>query len=216
MLTKESLKLYDKVVINNNSSKSLKLLGFGLAEVVFFLFAIALFFGVLNYFNIISLSTLYPKYFGFLPQKQSLSQTKPNSVAKYFCPAPIRPCDGKMVFRNNSYVGIAFKLSNADPILAAISGDLIYRDKNATQSSVRDTAIIVGKTGETKGYTALYDFLGAKIGDKLTRIVLAQDKIGIATAGSYLKDPQYKGINLIFRIHNPQGSILRLVPSDFQ
>lgn len=45
----------------------------GLFEIFFVIVAIVLFFGILNFFNIISLSTIYPKQLGWLPHKSSLN-----------------------------------------------------------------------------------------------------------------------------------------------
>ena len=61
---------------NQNTKGSLAFLSAGLFEVFFILITLAVIFGVLNYFNILSLSTLYPKQFGFLPHQQVLNQNK--------------------------------------------------------------------------------------------------------------------------------------------
>lgn len=55
----------------NNTKKSSKLVKAGIFEILFVAIVLVLLFGILNYFNILSISTLWPKYFGFLPQRLS-------------------------------------------------------------------------------------------------------------------------------------------------
>lgn len=52
------------------SPKSLALLKVGMIEIFFFGIVIILFFGLLNYFNILPLSKIFPNQLGFLPQRQ--------------------------------------------------------------------------------------------------------------------------------------------------
>lgn len=63
---------------NKGWLKALAFLEIGGFELIFVLVVLVLFFGTLNYFNILSLSTLYPNYFGLLPHRP-LQQTLPNS-----------------------------------------------------------------------------------------------------------------------------------------
>ncbi|HKC14543.1 MAG TPA: hypothetical protein VKC89_01085 [Patescibacteria group bacterium] len=61
---------------------------FGVAAIALLVLGVILFFGVLNYFNIISLSSLYPNQFGSLPHKISYEQyakshfPKPQELSK--------------------------------------------------------------------------------------------------------------------------------------
>lgn len=185
---------------------------------IFLLLAgIILIFGIVNYLNILSLSILYPKYFGFLPHKQTSLQANPNytpAVAKYFCPAPIHPCQGKEIFKDNRSIGLGFKVDNDGPIFAIIPGELSY-DEISSEAAMM-TATIAGK-GNAKGYLATYNFVGKKTGDKDIREVLGGELAGTALSGSFvLKKPEYRGINLIFKLQDQNGRVVPLTPSDFQ
>lgn len=60
------------ILRNQNRKKRLATLEVGLFEVSFVLIIIIVLFGTLNYFNILSLSKLYPNQFGFLPHQKIL------------------------------------------------------------------------------------------------------------------------------------------------
>jgi len=69
------------ILKNQDRKKKFAFLEVGLFEISFVLIIIILFFGILNYFNILSLSKLYPNTFGFLPHQTTLSTTyKPAST----------------------------------------------------------------------------------------------------------------------------------------
>lgn len=57
------------ILKEQDGKKKLAFLEVGLFEISFVLIVIIVFFGLLNYFNILSLSKLYPDTFGFLPHK---------------------------------------------------------------------------------------------------------------------------------------------------
>jgi len=59
-----------------NKLKSLALLKVGFFEVFFVLLVLVLFFGVLNFFNILSLSKIYPNQLGWLPHQQPTAQNQ--------------------------------------------------------------------------------------------------------------------------------------------
>ncbi|HEX7042079.1 MAG TPA: hypothetical protein VF189_02425 [Patescibacteria group bacterium] len=63
-----------------NKMKGLLLFEVGLLEVVFVLLLLGLVFGVLNYFNILKISSVIPQL-SFLPHRQSLSQENPPNTA---------------------------------------------------------------------------------------------------------------------------------------
>ncbi len=75
------------ILRNQNRKKRLAFLEVGLFEISFVLIFIVVIFGTLNYFNILSLSTLYPNQLGFLPRKQ-LTNTKINQKAAVSMPTP--------------------------------------------------------------------------------------------------------------------------------
>ena len=80
-----------EILKKQDRKKRFALLEIGLFEISFVLIIIITFFGLLNYFNILSLSTLYPNQLAFLPhQDQKINKqaavSTPNSKSS---PAPI-------------------------------------------------------------------------------------------------------------------------------
>lgn len=195
--------------------------------ILLLVFCIIIFFELLNYFNIISLSALYPKLFGFLPhrttQSSGLNSNSSNSSVvtlpiKIVCPAPISPCTGKDMFRNNAYAGIGFTVKNGYPISAAIPGTITFRDRNATKGSIfflPDDVYILG-SGNAKNYVAVYDFIGDKLGKNFIDNVLQGQPIATASPGSLIDFQDSKRVNLIFRIQDLNGRVLPLSSSNFQ
>lgn len=59
------------------ASKPLAFIRFGLIEIIFVVTVLALFFGTLNYFNILSISKLNPQLFGRLPHKPYIVNVSP-------------------------------------------------------------------------------------------------------------------------------------------
>lgn len=204
-----------------NSTKS------GLLGISELILGVLIIFFVLNYFNILSLSNIYPGIFGYLPHRtvsrSNLSQNTPNSSSNtpaitLTCPTLIHPCQGKDMLKNGIYSGIGFTVQKDNPIFAAISGDITYKDKNASQSSIPpipDDAYILG-TGNDKGYIAIYDFVGQKLGNELRKSLSAGDPIAIASTGGLIDFQDSKRINLIFRLQSVNGNIIPLSASDFK
>lgn len=81
-----------------------------------------LIFGILNYFNILSISELYPKYLSFLPRKI----VSPNqSNLQLFCPSLREFCQkGEGVVKDGNYIGFGGKLASGSAIFAAFDGVL--------------------------------------------------------------------------------------------
>ena len=91
-------------------------------EVLFVGVVLILLFGILNYFNILSLSSLYPQL-GFLPQK-NMSQTI-STLNKLSCPSLKEFCQkGKSIIKDGKYIGFGGKLASASAIFAAFDGIL--------------------------------------------------------------------------------------------
>ncbi len=65
------------ILKKQNRKKKFALLEIGLFEISFVLIIIIVLFGLLNYFNILSLSTLYPNQLGFLPHQQITGKQLP-------------------------------------------------------------------------------------------------------------------------------------------
>ncbi len=69
------------ILKSQNRKRRLVFLEVGLFEISFVLIFIVVIFGTLNYFNILSLSALYPNQLGFLPhQATSSNLNKPNAT----------------------------------------------------------------------------------------------------------------------------------------
>ena len=91
-------------------------------EVLFVGIVLILLFGILNYFNILSLSSLYPQL-GFLPQK-NVSQTI-STLNKLSCPSLKEFCQkGESIIKDGKYIGFGGKLASASAIFAAFDGIL--------------------------------------------------------------------------------------------
>jgi len=111
---------------NGTGKNLLKVIPFlqaGIFEVLFVGVVLVLLFGILNYFNILSLSTLYPKQLGFLPQNQ-VSPTI-SSLNRLSCPSLKEFCEkGQGIFKDGQYVGLGYSLSSENAIFAAFDGNL--------------------------------------------------------------------------------------------
>lgn len=105
---------YDEVVANNKSA--LKILG---PEIIGLLLVFAVILGVLNYFNILSLSRLYPQYFASLPHqafKESVQTPVQEPIFVLKCPVPLEFCNSaeKVTYKGNP--GLGYKLPDNTPI----------------------------------------------------------------------------------------------------
>lgn len=97
-----------------NGKSPLKILG---PEVIGLLALFILILGILNYFNILSLSRLYPDKFASLPHQTPKSVQKiPTPVLTLKCPVPQELCDAAevIVYKNNP--ALAYKLPDDTPI----------------------------------------------------------------------------------------------------
>lgn len=110
------------MALKNESKKgiaSIALLEVGLFEIGFVVVVIALILGVLNYFNIISLSQLYPDKLGFLPHqpfKESVQTPVQEPIFVLKCPVPLEFCNSaeKVTYKGNP--GLAYKLPDKTTI----------------------------------------------------------------------------------------------------
>lgn len=189
---------------NNKSSNSLKILGFGIAEVVFFALAIALFFGILNYFNILSLSQIYPNLFGSLPHqpfKESV-QTPQGSIQelKLSCPVEKEFCDkGVKVYDGNKFLGVGYKLPLGKKIFAVIPGTAVFGGaEDKSKDIVSHSKIVIGGIGLSQGYMATYEYFGLpKIENTQIRSVSSSEELGTVWGGSFPDKPPFDGINVL-------------------
>ncbi|MBU1000509.1 hypothetical protein KKE78_03900 [Patescibacteria group bacterium] len=166
----------------------------------------------LNYFNILSPSSLFPKYFSFLPH-QSLSQKAKNpAVASkpakpvLSCPVPENFCaQPRMIENNGNYYALGFNLPQGTPLLAAFSGKVENEPKisNHPLLYLRDN----------KGNEAVYSFYGT------TTIPLGNTvSVGteIAKIGEGLFPPvaPFIGLNATFSLKKA-GAFQKVSPEDF-
>lgn len=60
----------------SNNHKPLKIIKALILTITFSILILALYFGIMNYLNILPISQLYPKQFGFLPHQYSYDMPK--------------------------------------------------------------------------------------------------------------------------------------------
>lgn len=103
----------------------------GIFEIIFVGVVLILLFGILNYFNILSLSELYPQL-GFLPKKMDqtseVTSTQRNTNVlpiKLSCPSVPEFCQAENgIVKDGNYIGFGSKLASGSAILAAFDGIL--------------------------------------------------------------------------------------------
>ena len=105
-----------------NKLGALAFLEVGIFEIFFVGVVLILLFGTLNYFNILSLSALYPQL-GFLPQNQVSPTISP--LNQLSCPSLKEFCQkGEGVVKDGKYIGFGGKLASGSTIFAAFDGVL--------------------------------------------------------------------------------------------
>ena len=105
-----------------NKLGALAFLEVGIFEIFFVGVVLILLFGTLNYFNILSLSALYPQL-SFLPQKKVPPTI--STLHQLSCPSLKEFCQkGEGVVKDGKYIGFGGKLASASAIFAAFDGIL--------------------------------------------------------------------------------------------
>lgn len=111
-----------------NGKSSLKILGLGIAEVIGLLTVFALILGVLNYFNILSLSRLYPSLFGSLPQQNRSSVPTPTPLTSIPCPVDPQFCStGRLIattFGKTKFYALAYTLPTNTNLKTVFQGTI--------------------------------------------------------------------------------------------
>ena len=187
------------------SSKN-SLLKAGVFEIVFVVLAIALFFGILNYFNIISLSTLYPNQFGSLPHQtlpKTPQKTPPPQSITFSCPVAKEFCSsGKEIYDGKTFLGIGYNLPVGTKIYAAISGNIIFGGAEDKERKILSHAkIVIGGTGENQGYSVRYDYFGLPISqNENLKQITRRDELGAVWGGNFPKEEPFNGINVLIKI----------------
>ncbi len=195
---------------NNKFSNPLKILGFGIAEVIFFLFVTALFFGVLNYFNILSLSQIYPNLFGSLPQKSSqktLPISKPTLLTSI--PCPINDCSNGRIIATTSgkvkWYGLIYTVPPNTNVKAVFQGTV--DEGAATGGSIKVHPFLKLLKDNRSQIKAEYEFFGLAISpwkdnDRQhgLKIFNTGDLIGFVGEDHFPKKEPLNGANLILSI----------------
>ena len=125
-----------------------------LFEILFVILVLVLVFGILNYFNILRLSEIFPNYLGFLPRKEvptGTSQQLNNVTIKQLkipCPSVKEFCEKGQGIVKDQYVGFGYRLSSGSAIFAAFDG-------NVTATFSAYPIDVNGKTTQEK-FKALY------------------------------------------------------------
>lgn len=193
--------------------KSLALLELGIFEVVFVGIVIAFILMVLNFFNIISLSTLYPDKLGFLPHRpisQTAQTREGTSGAFLVCPVKSDPCEGEQVMANGKYIGMGFAVPGDFGFYAAIPGTAIFKSENVEGSA---NHVNIGGSGVALGYEAIYDYIGPPSSTPSATVVQG-DLLGRVENGA-LTQGKNGNINLLFKFLGPNGANIELKSSDF-
>ncbi len=166
-------------------------------------------FFVLNYFNVISLSLLYPKYFGSLPH-QSLNLPRiGSSINILSCPIGATPCGGKQLIVNGKYYGFGFQVPTGMTLRAVFTGTAVFKPEKEGASHIN----ITGK-GDATGYEAVYDYFGSSSDSAQFKVMdVSQDEF-MNRIGNGTFDQN--GTNLIFRLLDKNGKDVELKPIDFR
>lgn len=111
----------------------------GIFTIAFVGIILVLLFLVLNYFNVLRLSEIFPNYLGFLPHKEVSNGTSQqsqqpaqstgglNNVSplKISCPSVKEFCEkGQGIVKDGKYIGFGYKLASGSAIFATFDGNL--------------------------------------------------------------------------------------------
>lgn len=161
---------------------------------------------LLNYFNILPLSSKLPKIFSFLPHKEIIQKTvSPKRVNATFiftlsCPLAKNLCaTGKDLNQGTAFSGIIFNIPEGTPILSAFDGKVVEHPKVVERSDTQPLIYI----RSVDNHTAIYSYYGitsVKIGDQ----VKSGAQIGTISKGSFPVAPLIDN-NFLFSLRNLKG-----------
>lgn len=205
----------------NNTSSSENIKGI-LAALFFSTLLLVVVFVILNYFNILSLSSLYPKQLSFLPHRPIVDKTtiinkKPSKLV-IKCPVPKEYCDkGKEIVYQGQNLGLGFLLPKDTVIKAAFAGEVEIGSASGGKLKVKKhpTADLYGKE-DFNGYIASYDLFGILAVTSDDKTITKGDTIGAITEGSYPEEEPFGGVNLIFYITRGNSNNPPISLSEFE
>lgn len=184
----------------------------------------------LNYFNILSLSALSPKLFGFLPHRpiaeKQTGKNKPvaNGIITIGCPVPKEFCSqGKIITYQGKLVGMGFTLPKGTAVLAAFKGTVSEGSRGGGTIKIKNHPVrwLEGQ-GDLAGYIAAYDFFAETVPSYLpdggVKVFSQNEKLGTITSDSYPAGEPFASVNLIFTINqgNKYGEPLPFEKVKFQ
>lgn len=171
-----------------DNKSPLKLLS---SEIIGLLAIFVIILGGLNYFNILSLSQLYPNQFSSLPH-QTPKITLACPVDKNFCSS------GREILERSTFLGLGYDIKYSN-IYAVISGKVDFSSVNDKQN-LNHARIILTGLGKDEGYVATYDYSGLTLIGRLKSPIKSGDKITEFYGSGYLQKNQRHGINLIIKV----------------
>lgn len=184
---------------------------------------LVLIFGILNYFNLISISKLYPNVFGLLPHQpfphtQEMQPTSPATDLQNLvlpCPLQLDPCPVSERIPTSvddpNFQGLGYsKIASDTAVIAVFDGTYQSLEQKMPTGLLRTSISIFDAKGIRQ---ATYIFQGLRIKSGSGQISKgdAIGKLGQDTVG---KRGYYKEYNLIFSLQDIQNNLyLRLEPS---
>lgn len=212
ILDKPQTNPYDKFRRKMNSTKS------GIFGILGLILGVLVIFFVLNYFNILSLSALYPNKFNWLPKQTTINRNfNIQKVKTLTCPVDSNCNSGEVVYISKTippFYGIGYaKLPAGTKLLAMIPGSVAQGVSIGKNNSNN----IITITNKSLGIEADYSFIGtssAFLNNKST--VEQSDQIGILL-GPVMETPSLqKNYMLIVSVQNLKINEFLKLKSNFE
>ncbi len=195
----------------------------GLLGILGLIVGILLIFGVLNYFNILSLSRIYPNLFGSLPHKSlSTAQTTvPKEPVTIGCPVEENFCKNAQILyfpHTKAYQGLGWNLPKGSPIKAVFDGKLSKDDISGPRGYFR--AVLL-RSNDGK-YEARYIFIpnnqtisGEELKKFQAGVSVRKGDVLDQVSDKYLQNFGFPNISLQFYIVEKMKNVsLNLKPGD--
>ena len=203
-----------QVQSNKGKSALLEEVEFGFGGIILGLIAFLLLLFTLNYFNILSLSTLFPEQLGFLPHRIITEQTSPRQKPKITtptpapkltlsCPLPKEFCSKGKVVDQTEFYAVYFTLPKNTPIYTAISGTLT--DQPITEGRPNNEPLLYLR--DTNNNEVIYSYFGtvqATFPSKLNSNI----QIGAIGDGTFPPFLSLGGANFLFSVKK-DGKFIR-------
>lgn len=191
---------------------------FGFGGLILGLLAFLLLLFTLNYFNILSLSTIFPNQLGILPHRpfeQTSNQQKPSITPApkliLFCPVPKEFCsEGKILGeKEEGNPGLGFNLPSETLLLAAFAGEVT--DEPRIPNRLPNMPFLYLRNAQ--GNEVIYSYYGT-VSVSLGSQVSAGTEIGKIGLGSFPALAPAAGQNFFFALKK-DGQFQKISPQDF-